>query len=243
MRRALVLVFGLVAYAAFGLVFAAMAAFLANAGLWRDIDGLDRVASQGEGVVVNFGLLGLFGVTHSVMARPWFKERWTRIVPVAAERSAYVLVASLCLGLLVWQWRASTVVIWHVESPALRVAIWAVSAIGVALIVVSTFLTSHVDLFGLRQVWLHARGVPYTPVPFREWFLYRYMRHPMMVGVLLWAWATPSMSGGHVIFAGGMTAYIVIGVAYEERDLARNLGAPYESYRARVRAFLPIRKR
>jgi methanethiol S-methyltransferase len=239
MSRVLVLLYGVVAYLAFVAVFAAVVAFVGNVGYVRGIDG----GGQGDVMVslaIDLGLVALFGVSHSVMARPWFKEGLVRLVPPAAERSTYVLVASASLGLLRWQWRPLPVTVWRVEAPAVRAALWGVSGAGVLLIVYSTFLTDHFDLVGLRQVWLLARGRPYTPVPFKERGLYRYVRHPMMLGILLWFWSTPTMSVGHFSFAAGMSVYVFAGVALEERDLARHLGEAYVRYRARVGRFVPF---
>jgi methanethiol S-methyltransferase len=179
-------------------------------------------------LAIDLGLVALFGVPHSVMARRWFKDRLVRIIPAAAERSTYVLVASVTLDVLLWQWRPVSTAVWSVEAPAVRAVIWGASGAGVLLVVYSTFLTDHFDLFGLRQVWLYARGRPYSPVPFTERNLYRHVRQPMMLGMLLWFWSTPTMSVGHLAFAAGMSAYIFAGVALEERDLASRLGKAYD---------------
>ncbi|HVJ14853.1 MAG TPA: NnrU family protein [Polyangiaceae bacterium] len=240
--RWLAFVYGLTAYALFGAVFVAYVPFLANLGPLRGID-------QGPptplplALVIDLSLLALFGVSHSVMARPWFKERWTRVVPVPLERSTYVLIASLILALVMWQWRALPAVLWDVQSEPARTLVWALAGAGIALLVASTFLIDHADLFGLRQVWLYARNRPYTPPPFRERWVYKLVRHPLMLGFLVWFWATPTLSVGRLVFALGLTVYIVIGVAFEERDLSRVLGASYQDYRRRVRAFLPLPRR
>ena len=170
------------------------------------------------------------------MARAGFKRAWTRVVPVAAERSTYVAIASAQLAVVVWQWRPIDTVIWSVAAPA-RYAIYAVQALALALIVVSTWLTDHFDLFGLRQAWL---GDKYTPVPFVERGLYRYVRHPMMLGMLVWLWAAPTLTVGHFVLSAGLSVYIAIGIAFEERSLERELGAPYADYRRRVPAIVPF---
>ena len=236
MRRAAILAYGVACYLAFVGSFSALALFGWNLGIVRGIDAPPRGS-----LVIDLALLAVFGVSHSVLARPAAKRVATAMIPEPAERSTYVLVASASLALLVWQWRAQPEVVWHVSTPAVRYAIWALSGAFSALIVVSTFLTSHFDLFGLRHVWLAFQGRPYTPVPFVERWVYTRVRHPMMVGVLGWLWLTPDMTVGHLVFSAGMTAYIFIGVVYEERGLARSLGAPYEEYRRRVRAFIPFR--
>jgi protein-S-isoprenylcysteine O-methyltransferase Ste14 len=238
MRRALALGYGVLAYLAFLSVFALLVGFVGGAHVIRGID-------EGKGgalpiaLSIDIALIVLFGASHSIMARPKFKERWVRFVPRSAERSTYVLVASLTLGLLAWQWRALPRQVWNLALPAARFVVWGVSGAGILLVVASTFLTDHFDLFGLRQTWLHVLDRPYTPVPFRERGLYKHVRHPMMIGVLIWFWATPTMSIGHLIFALGMSVYIFVGVALEERELARALGEPYQAYRSRVRAFFP----
>ena len=241
LRGVLVLAYGALAYLGFLAVFAAAVAFVGNAGVFRGIDtGLQE--GIGRALVADVALIALFGVPHSLMARGRFKAWLTRVVPPAAERSTYVLVANVTLGLLIWQWRALPAAVWDVGPTAARWALLAASGGGVVLLAYSTFLTDHFDLFGLRQVWLHARAVPYTPVPFQERGLYRYVRHPMMLGVLLWFWATPTMTIGHLVFATGMSVYVLAGVTLEERDLARRLGDEYTRYRARVGGFFPSRR-
>jgi len=232
-----VLVYGVVAYLAFLASFAVGAAFVADVGPLR-VDR-DPPSAFVSGLAIDVGLLALFGVSHSIMARRPFKEAIVRVIPAAAERSTYTLVASATLALICWQWRALPSAIWNIEERSVGAVVWAVSGAGMLLAVYSTFLTDHFDLFGVRQVWLHARGRPYAPVPFKERGLYRRTRHPMMLGMLVWFWSTPTMSVGHLVFAVGMSAYIFVGVALEERDLARNLGDAYEQYRARVGRFIP----
>jgi protein-S-isoprenylcysteine O-methyltransferase Ste14 len=238
MSRVLALLYGVAAYLAFLAVFAASVAFVGNVGHLRGIDGGEQ-GPVGVGLAIDLGLVALFGVSHSLMARPWFKEGLVRLIPRAAERSTYVLVASVTLGVLLWQWRPLPMSVWSVEAPAVRAVLWGVSGVGVLLVVYSTFLTDHFDLFGLRQVWLHARARPYSPIPFTERGLYRVVRHPMMLGMFLWFWSTPTMSVGHLVFTSGMSLYIVVGIALEERDLARQLGEVYVRYRARVGRFVP----
>lgn len=217
------------AYLAFLGVFVVLADFVAGPGA---IASIDRGATSPAAIPVDVALIAAFGVVHSVMARPWFKRRW---VPAAAERSTYVLVASAQLALIVWQWRPIADVVWTAPALPMRV----IYGLGVVLIAVATFQTNHWDFIGLRQAWLGAR---YTPVPFVERGLYRYVRHPMMVAIVIWLWATPVMTLGHLVFALAMTGYVVVGVVFEERALVRTLGEPYLAYRRRVRAFVPIRR-
>jgi protein-S-isoprenylcysteine O-methyltransferase Ste14 len=238
MSRMLVLVYGVVAYLAFLAVFAASVAFVGNVGYVRGVDGGEQGAVA-VSLAIDLALVALFGVPHSMMARPWFKEGLVRVIPRAAERSTYVLVASVTLGLVLWQWRPLPMSVWSVDASGVRAVLWGVSGVGVLLVVYSTFLTDHFDLCGLRQVWLHARGHSYAPTPFTERSLYRHVRHPMMLGMLLWFWSTPTMSVGHLAFAAGMSVYIFAGVALEERDLARRLGEAYVQYRTRVGRFIP----
>jgi len=183
-------------------------------------------------------LLLLFAVQHTVMARPWFKRRWTRIVPEPAERSTFVLAASLALALLCWLWRPIGGTVWNLPGPG-AAGLWAVYAAGWVVAVSSTFLISHSDLFGLRQAWLHARRVTYSPPPFTERSMYRHIRHPLMAGFLLVFWSAPTMTAGHLLFAATATGYILIGIAFEEHDLLQSLGGTYAAYRARVPALIP----
>jgi protein-S-isoprenylcysteine O-methyltransferase Ste14 len=237
-RRVLAVGYGVVAYAAFVAAGAYTAGFLANAVVPKGIDGGPRVATA-PAVAINLALLALFAVQHSVMARPWFKRRWTRFVPPAIERSTYVLLASLIIGLMCWQWRPLPEPVWSVEAGWLRAVAWGLYGLGWAVMVSSTFLIGHFDLFGLRQVLARVRRRPYVAPEFREPLFYRVVRHPLLVGFLILFWATPDMSAGHLLFAGAASGYILIAVRFEEHDLRRELGEPYERYAARVPRFVP----
>jgi protein-S-isoprenylcysteine O-methyltransferase Ste14 len=234
MRRVSVLVYGVVTYVAFVATFGALLDFAAGTGYVRSIDG-SPAAPLASALAIDLALIAVFGVSHSVLARPYVK----RVLPSAIERSTYVLVASATLALIVWQWRAIPDAIWVVRAPAARDAIWAFHLAAIALVFYTTFLTDHFDLFGLRQTWFYARGRAYTPVPFVERSLYRRVRHPMMTGFVLRVWTTPAMSLGHLVFAAAMTLYIGIGTGFEERGLLRQLGPVYADYRRRVPAFIP----
>jgi methanethiol S-methyltransferase len=173
------------------------------------------------------------------MARTSFKRRCTRVVPAAVERSTYLLATSVVLGMLLWQWRPMPASVWHVHPGWARGLLWALYAVGWLVAVGSTFLVGHLDMFGLRQVLAGVRGAAYTEPGFRQPFLYRFVRHPMMVGLFIAFWATPDMSVGHLLYAGIFSGYILVGVRFEERDLRRQLGEPYQRYAQRVPRFIP----
>lgn len=189
-------------------------------------------------VAIDAGLLSLFALQHTVMARPWFKRRWTRIVPAPAERTTFVLCASLALALLFWLWRPIRGIAWNLSGPGAD-ALLALYAAGWAVAVSSTFMINHFDLFGLRQAYLHARRASYRPPPFTERGLYRRVRHPLMAGFVVIFWSAPTMTIGHLLFAATATGYILAGIACEEHDLKLSLGHAYTSYQARVPALIP----
>jgi len=191
-------------------------------------------------LAIDAGLLVLFAVQHSVMARPWFKDRWMQIVPWTIERSTYVLASNLALLFLFWQWRPIGGVVWHVQNPAVRAVLWTLFASGWVLALAATFAINHFDLFGLRQVWLPLIGRPYSKVPFSTPGLYRLVRHPLYLGFMLAFWMTPIMTFAHLLFAVGTTAYILIAVQFEENDLVSEYGDTYRNYRSRVRMILPL---
>jgi methanethiol S-methyltransferase len=237
MKRMLVLLFGVVNYACFLGVFLYAVGFVGGFMTPTRLDGpLDT--SLGQALAVNALLLLLFGLQHSVMARPGFKRLWTRAVPQPIERSTYVLFTNLALGLLFWQWRPLGGSIWDIQEPMIRTALWGLFALGWLTVLVTTFLINHFDLFGLRQVWLYFRGRPYTHLPFVTPGPYRLVRHPLYVGWLTAFWATPTMGPAHMAFALGMTAYILIAIQLEERDLVR-FHDGYAAYRERTPMLIP----
>ncbi|QDV37552.1 methanethiol S-methyltransferase [Tautonia plasticadhaerens] len=240
MSRILALAYGVASYLAFLASLLYAVGFVGDFLVPRSVDAGGPRSPLGVAVPVDLLLLGLFAVPHSVMARPWFKRRWTRFVPPSVERSTYVLTSSLLLGLLFWQWRPIPIVVWHVDNPVGRWLMGAIFWAGWALVLVSTFLIDHFDLFGLRQVYLHVTGRPYTPIAFKTPGPYRYVRHPLMTGFLLAFWATPEMTVGHLLFAGSTTAYILIALRFEERDLAGFHGESYEAYREQAGMLLPF---
>jgi protein-S-isoprenylcysteine O-methyltransferase Ste14 len=192
-----------------------------------------------EALAVDIVLLGIFAVQHSVMARPGFKAVWTCIVPRSVERSTYVLVSSLLLALICWKWQAIPAVVWQVTSPAISVLLRACFAIGWLILLLSTFMINHFDLFGLRQVYLRMRGVDYTPLSFKQRAFYNFVRHPIMLGFIIAFWAAPHMSVGHLVFSIATTGYILVGIFFEERDLMKYHGVEYGAYRARVPMLFP----
>jgi methanethiol S-methyltransferase len=192
-----------------------------------------------EALIIDLLLLGAFAAQHSIMARPAFKAAWTRIVPRALERSTYVLFSSLLLALICWQWRAIPIVLWDASTPFLKGALFALFALGWLIVLLSTFMINHFDLFGLRQVYLRMRAIDYVAPRFTQRAFYKFVRHPIMLGFVIAFWATPHMSLGHLIFAVATTGYILIGIAFEERDLVRSHGEQYQAYRARVPMLLP----
>ncbi len=242
MSRALSFLYGLLCYCVFLLSFLYAVAFVGNFLVPRTIDAGPRASLPGA-LLVDLLLLGLFAVQHTVMARPGFKRVWTKMVPVHIERSTYVLAASLLLFLLYWQWRPLPTVIWNVNSGAASTLLWALYGLGWFLVLISTFMVDHFDLFGLRQIWKHLRSEEYHHVKFKTTALYRHLRHPIMLGFIIAFWATPHMTGGHLLFAIATTLYILVGIQFEERDLMRFLGNEYKSYRQRVPMFVPFLKR
>jgi len=197
--------------------------------------------SAAKALAINAGLLALFALQHSIMARSWFKRAWTRVVPPAAERSTYVLFSSVALILLFWQWRPLGGLIWQVDNELGRMAIYAVYALGWILLLVATFLINHFDLFGLRQVYLHFRGQAYTGLKFRTPGLYRLVRHPIYFSWLCIFWATPRMTVAHLVFALATTGYILMAIPLEERDLIRIYGDAYRKYKQQVPGIVPVR--
>jgi protein-S-isoprenylcysteine O-methyltransferase Ste14 len=238
-KRLLFFAYGLTSYVIFLATFLYAVAFVAGVVVPSRLDG-DLQTALPTALAVDGGLLALFAIQHSVMARRWFKERWTRIIPWSIERSTYVLLASLALLFLFWQWRPIGIQIWSIQNEAARIVLWTLFAFGWLTVLVVTFLINHFDLFGLRQVWLPLIGKDYTPVSFRDPLPYRIVRHPLYFGFLLAFWMTPTMTLAHLVFAVGTTAYIVLAIQFEERDLVFEYGATYQEYRRKVPMLLPV---
>lgn len=241
MGRLLAFVYGIASYAVFFLSFLYLVGFLANVLVPKSIDSGEVIAPVAA-LGINLGLVLLFGLQHSIMARPGFKAAWTRLVPRSVERSTYVLVSSLILILLYWLWQPMPQVVWQAEAEWLRTLLWCLYVTGLGIVLLSTFLIDHFDLFGLRQVWLNLVNREYRHPEFQVRFFYRFVRHPLYTGFLVTFWATPDMTLGHLVFAIAMTTYILVAVRYEERDLADLLGDDYEAYRDKVPMLLPSAK-
>jgi protein-S-isoprenylcysteine O-methyltransferase Ste14 len=235
--------YAVAAYAAFLVASAWGVGFLANLSVApTTVDGPLR-GSRWESLLIDAALLLLFAVQHSVMPRAGFKRRLARVLPEAAERSTFVLVSALLLGLLFWQWRPLPGEVWTVSSQPWVALLWALYAAGWGITFASTFMVDHWDFTGLRQAsWDPGRG-PYAGPGFSERWLYAWVRHPLMLGLLIAFWVTPTMTVGHLVFALASTGYIAVGVRFEERDLRRRLGATYEEYADRVPAVVPGARR
>ncbi len=246
MGRILALVYGVVSYLIFFFTFLYAIGFVGNMVVPKSIDTGPSAETLTRALIMNIILLSTFAIQHSVMARPAFKKLWTKIVPQAVERSTYVLFSSLALILLFWQWRpiAGTVWnIWNIETPAYAYILWTLFFVGWGIVLLSTYLINHFDLFGLRQVYLYSKGVGYTELGFREVLLYKIVRHPIMLGFIIAFWATPKMSMGHLLFASVTTVYILVAIQLEERDSVAAHGEDYENYRKRVSMIVPIPKK
>jgi len=241
-KRISFFVYGLACYVVFLATFLYAIAFIGNLGVPTALDG-PATDPIGLALAINIGLLGLFAIQHSVMARPAFKRLWTRVVPKPIERSTYVLFSSLALILLFWQWRPLGGTVWSVDSTGATVVLRTLFGFGWGLVLVATFLIDHFDLFGMRQVWLYLNGRPYTPRPFATPWLYRYVRHPLYVGWFFAFWATPTMTSAHLLFAVATSVYILLAIQFEEHDLVGEFGDTYEDYRRRTPMLVPLTKK
>jgi len=242
MKKIFVFGFGLVSYLIFFAVFLYWIGFMVNLWVPKGID--DGINSPLlAAIFINFLLVALFGLQHSIMARGKFKKWITRIIPKAAERSVYVLISSLIFILIFWQWRPIDITVWNVENSTATIAIYGLFVLGWILLLISTFLINHFELFGLQQIYTNLRNKPMKYPEFQMPLLYRIVRHPMMIGVIFAVWATPRMTLGHLMFSILMTVYIMIGTYYEEQDLVKNFGAKYIMYRNSVPKMIPVGKK
>jgi len=241
MSRFLAFLYGLAAYLVFFFTFLYAIGFVTGLFVPKTID-TGPVVPIAEAVIVNLLLMSLFAIQHSVMARRQFKQWWTRYVPHAIERSTYVLLASLALILLFWQWRPMPAVVWQVADPQMATAVLAVSLIGWLLVLAATFMINHFELFGLHQVVNNLAGRGMQPPRFKTPMLYNFVRHPIYLGFIIAFWAAPVMTIGHLLFAAVTTTYIFVGIFLEEHDLTELFGDDYRQYRARVSMLIPWRR-
>jgi protein-S-isoprenylcysteine O-methyltransferase Ste14 len=240
MQRVLALGYALVAYLIFFATFLWLIAFLADFAFFpTTVDDAINGRPLIQSLLVDIALIAIFGLQHSVMARPGFKASWTRMVPQSIERSTYVLAAAIALALLLGYWHPIGGVVWDLRGTAVEPVLWAIFGLGWAVLLLSTFLINHFELFGLQQAWFHGRPRDASPPRLREPLLYRYVRHPLYLGFTIAFWATPYMTASHLLFVAGMQVYILIGIAYEERDLIAHFGPAYANYRTRVGMLFP----
>jgi protein-S-isoprenylcysteine O-methyltransferase Ste14 len=237
-KRWLFFIYGVASHLLFFAIFVYMAGFVGNWLVPKTIDSASE-GSVAAAVLIDLALLGLFAAQHSIMARPGFKRVWTRIVPTEIERSTYVLISCIVTAVLMWQWRGIDEIVWNVQQPALRAALWGLFVVGWFMVPAVSLMINHFDLFGTRQVWLYLRGRKQELLPFRVPMLYKRMRHPLYIGWATAFWATPTMTAGHLLFAGGLTIYMALAALVEERDLIAHFGRQYEEYRRRVPMFIP----
>ena len=237
-KRVVIFVYGAASYGVFFATFLYAIGFIGNLVVPKAMDSPARTPFL-YALGIDVLLLGIFAVQHSVMARPWFKRAWTRVVPEPAERSTYVLLSSLALIALFTFWQPLGGTVWNIENPTARLVMYLLFGLGFGVVLIATFLINHFDLFGLRQVWLYLRCKPYTHLSFRTPLFYKYVRHPLYVGWLMAFWFTPTMTGAHLLFAIMTTAYILLAIRWEENDLVVSHGEKYARYRESVPMLVP----
>lgn len=239
MFRAFYLAYAGLCYAIFFATFLYLIAFFGNFPFAGPTVDFAREAEPAVAIAIDLALIALFGVQHSVMARPGFKAAWTRIVPAPVERSTYVLLASAALIVLMLFWHELTAAVWTVTDPVGAAILWALFGLGWLIVLTSTFLINHFELFGLQQAWFALREKAAAPPVLRQPFFYRFVRHPLYAGFFIAFWATPAMTAGHLLLAAGLSAYMLIAIRLEERDLIDVFGEAYVSYRRRVGMLIP----
>ena len=238
LKRVIVFAYGVASYGVFLATFLYSVGFIGNLVVPKTMDSPSRMPFL-SALGIDVLLLGIFAVQHSVMARPWFKRAWTRVVPEPAERSTYVLLSSLALIALFAYWQPLGGTVWNIENQTARWVLYQLFGLGFGVVLIATFLINHFDLFGLRQVWLYLIGKPYTQLSFGTPLFYKYMRHPLYVGWFMAFWFTPTMTGAHLLFAVMTTVYILMAIRWEERDLIESHGEQYIQYRESVPMFIP----
>jgi len=242
LTRIAAFLYGVVCYVFFLAVFLYAIGFVGNIGVPKSIDS-GTAPPLAQALIINILLLSLFAIQHSGMARIGFKRVWTRLVPEPVERSTYVLIASAVLAVVMWGWQPMPSEIWHVQNSTGRMVLLGLFGLGWFAVLLSTWLVDHFGLFGMRQVYCYAKGVPYQPPQFKTPGLYKMVRHPLYLGFIVAFWSTPVMSAGHLLFAAMCTGYIVVAIQFEERDLIHFYGDAYRAYRQRVSMLIPLRFR
>jgi len=241
MKKTIFLLYGVVSYLIFFGTFCYAVGFVSTLLVPKHIDS-EPQTPLGYALLVNAGLLTLFALQHSIMARPAFKRWWTKFVPEPIERSTYVLLASLCLLLLFWYWQPMGGLIWQVESDTMQLVLLSLCLLGFGIVLVATFMINHFDLFGLRQVWLYFTGKKYEALAFRTPFFYKYVRHPLYLGFMIAFWSTPLMTSAHLFFAVMTTGYMLTAIQFEENDLVKHFGTKYQEYRRSAPMLIPFTK-
>jgi methanethiol S-methyltransferase len=239
MSRTFTLIFAVIAYAIFFATFLYLIVFVGDLSFAKLTVDEGPLASPATAAAIDIGLIALFAIQHTVMARQGFKRRWTKFVPWSTERSVYVLAASAALIILFLGWRPIDSIVWNVTNPRLADLIWLLFWAGWGIVLLSTFLINHFELFGLQQAWLNFQGRPGAKPQLRQPFLYRWIAHPLYSGFFLAFWAAPEMTTGHLLLAGGMSVFMLIAIQYEERDLTTLFGDDYRRYRSNVGMLTP----
>jgi len=242
MKKTIFLLYGIVSYALFFGTYCYAVGFVTNLVVPSSLDGI-RSTSVSEALLINIGLLVLFALQHSIMARPAFKKWWTTYVPEPIERSTYVLLSSICMILLFSYWQPMGGMVWSFESTIVYWVLQGISLLGFVVVLISTFLINHFDLFGLRQVWMYFTGKPYTHLKFRTPFFYKYVRHPLYLGWMIAFWATPTMTIAHFLFAAICTGYMLTAIRLEEKDLVVVFGNDYIQYKKKAPMLFPFAKK